>query len=75
MGAPIFTRDGAAIGEVQEVRGESFEVSSPRTASYWLSREFVARSAASCVELDFDAEALNDYKLDHPVPVRRDAPT
>jgi hypothetical protein len=73
-GAPVFTRDGAALGEVAEVAGTTFKVDAPNARDYWLSGEFVLQASAACVELDFDVENLDDYKLEHPAPVASDSP-
>jgi len=73
-GAPVFTRDGAALGEVTEVADQSFKVAAPHGRDYWLSSEFVLLNTAACVELDFDVEMLEDYKLPGPAPVAAESP-
>jgi hypothetical protein len=74
VGAPVFTRDGAALGEVSEVSGANFKVDAPKARDYWLSAEFVLQASAACVELDFDVETLDDYKLEHPAPIASESP-
>lgn len=74
VGSPVFTRDGAALGEVSEVANQSFKMAAPHARDYWLSSEFVLLNTGACVELDFDVEMLDDYKLPGPAPVAADSP-
>ena len=67
-GAPVFTRDGASLGVVKEVEDAYFKVDAPRARDYWLSCEFVRAHSPASVELDFDAEVLEVYKLEGPGP-------
>lgn len=73
-GAPVFTRDGARIGEVKEVANGSFKVDASGKPDYWLSAEFVTSSNPAQVELDFDSELLDEYKLDGPGPALAESP-
>lgn len=75
VGAPVFTRDGAALGEVKEVEADYFKVDASMMRDYWLSSEFVLASNPALVELDFDAEVLEDYKLEAPGPAITASPT
>lgn len=73
-GAPVFTRDGSALGSVAEVSGDYFKVNAPHARDFWLSREFLLRASGASAELDFDAEVLGDYKLEGPGPVAAPSP-
>lgn len=68
IGAPVFTADGARLGDVALIAGEHFSVAAARGRDFWLSCEFVSHASGGYVELDFDVEFLDAYRLDHPPP-------
>ncbi|MEO9256688.1 MAG: hypothetical protein ABI305_14220 [Tepidiformaceae bacterium] len=74
VGASVRTRDGASLGTVSELSSTSFKVDAPHARDYWLSSEFVLEASSAGVELDFDEDKLDDYKLDGPGSVAADSP-
>ena len=73
-GATVFTRDGALLGHVAQTVNGFFKVDPRSGGEYWLSAEFVLSSNPAQVELDFDAERLDDYKLEKPGPTLTGSP-
>lgn len=74
LGVPVRTRDGSSLGEVSELAATDFKVNAPHARDYWLSSEFVLQATSTGVELDFDADTLDDYKLEGPGSVASDSP-
>lgn len=65
-GQEVRTRDGQQLGWVKEVAGYGFKVDAPMARDYWLSSANVLRAADELVEMDFDAEVAEDYRLSAP---------
>ena len=66
-GAEVFTADGDKIGEVKEVRSESFKVNAAMQPDYWLPISTVASTSGDRVTLSFQRDRLGDYQSDEPL--------
>jgi len=66
VGARVWTKDGKELGTVKEVQGDAFKIDAPMKKDYWLSITQVLQSKGGALELDFDEEVLDDYKLSGP---------
>lgn len=65
-GLPVYTADGDQIGEVKEVRGESFKIDAPMRPDYWLRRDCVLSFSIERVTLSCGKDKLDDYKVAAP---------
>jgi hypothetical protein len=62
----VFTNEGDALGWVQDMRGEHFQVHGPTAPDYWLSADLVASAAAQQLFLIVDSDHLYEYTYRFP---------
>lgn len=65
-GQAVFTRDGHELGSVKECATDAFKVDVARKRDYWLSIGSILSISEQRVEMDFDAQSLDAYRLDEP---------
>lgn len=65
-GLPVYTQDGAQIGEVKQVRDAFFKVNAPMQPDYWLPRSAVLAFTIERVTLRFVKDRLGDHKVEVP---------
>jgi hypothetical protein len=60
IGAEVVSTTGHKLGNVQEVRGDSFKVNAPMQPDYWLPARSVVSATSSRVVVQFHHEELDD---------------
>jgi len=65
-GCPVFTSDGKQLGDVAEVRGESFKVAGEGQADFWLDCGCVRASSDERITLKFDSNVLESHRRAAP---------
>ncbi|HZP56622.1 MAG TPA: hypothetical protein VFC53_03595 [Dehalococcoidia bacterium] len=66
LGRPLFTADGARLGEVADVHGSYLKVSTAWRRDFWLSGEYLDSTSEDGATLTFDKSHLDEHKLSEP---------
>ena len=65
-GMPVFSADGAALGEVAETRPAHFQVDAKGRGSFWLQRDWITKLAPKRVDMSFLEADLKEHQLSDP---------
>jgi hypothetical protein len=68
IGDTVVARDGKELGTVKELWDDThLKVDASMARDYWLPYTKIATCTRGRVEMDFEIDQLDDYKLDEPV--------
>lgn len=68
VGVKVFTLDGHALGQVAQVRDNSFKINAPLKRDFWLSCHEVWSTDVGGVHVNFASDDVTAHKLPDPGP-------